>query len=379
MTRIASPRDGSTLTVKGRPIPFSLHSVVRTNRRYGMQSRIFSTNPWGIIRQSVEDSLSGESRLQAIAFLAQAEDFFRSAASSSLVAAKPLLIYYCFLNLAKAFVLKKGLRTEYSRAQHGLQESVHPGGSEFTDSFLKAYRSKPSDVNVFDDFQEALFDKKFPSGGKVFDLQRLLPQLLQGHRVWCEASSLSERFVEITRIDYRHDELTKTIWLVINIFADDLTRFSITRKKLLSESALDTCFREVTSTETNDGRKLLKFEQIAPLKYTGRASDKISDLVCLVRPMIWTTAMKIPPYRKNYLYLCPASDRPSLTEQLLSIYACFYYFGSITRYRPHFFESILQGRNGSHIQEVISNIPQQFVYLLASEFAGREIAHAPIV
>lgn len=379
MTRVAAHREGTTLTIKGRPIPFSFHSVVRTNRRYGMQSRIFSTNPWGIIRQSVEDSLTGVSRDQAVAFLAQAEDFFRSAASSTLMTARPLLIYYCFLNLARAFVLHKRLKTEYSRAQHGLQEGVHLGGVEFTNSFIKAYRSKPSDVNVFDDFQEALFGKKFPSAGKVFDLQRLLPQLLQGHRVWCEAASSKERFVEITRIDYLHHEALKSIWLVINIFADDLTRFGITRKRLLIESGLAATFRQVASADSIDGRELLKFEQISPLIYTGRAADRIADLVALVRPIIWTTAMKIPPYRKNYLYLCPPSENPNLLEQLLSVYACFYYFGSITRYRPHLFEPILKGKHGGHIQEVVTNIPQQFVYLIASEFAGREIAHAPIV
>lgn len=379
MTRVATSRVGTVLTVKGRPIPFSFHPVVRTNRRYGLQSRIFSTNPWGIIRQSVEDSINGISRDQAIAFIAQAEDFFRSAASSTLVTAKPLLIYYCFLNLAKAYVLKKKLKTEYSRAQHGLQEGVHSEGAEFKNSFLKAYRSKPSEANVFDDFQEALFGRKFPSRGAVFDLQKLLPQLLQGHRVWCEATSSIERFVEITRIDYLHDEASKLIWLVINIFADDLTRFGITRKKLLIESGLAEDFREVISAETIDNRNLLKFEQNSPLQYTGRPADKIADLVKLLRSMIWTTAMKIPPYRKNYLYLCPVADKNNLLEQLLSIYACFYYFGSITRYRPHLFEQILKGAHGSHIQEVISNIPQQFVYLLASEFAGREIAHAPIV
>lgn len=379
MAKLPAPRPGSTLTIKGRPIPFSFHPVVRTTRRYGLQSRIFSTNPWGVIRQSIEDTLTSTSRDQAVAFLAQAEDFFRSATSSTLVTAKPILIYYCFLNLAKAFVLRRKLRAEYTRAQHGLQEGIHPGGLEFTNSFLKAYRSKPSEANVFDDLQEALFGKKFPNAGRVFDLQVLLPQLVQGHRVWCEAARAAERFVEIARIDYRHDEAAKTIWLVVNIYEDDLSRFGITHSRLLTQSALAPNFREVSSNEVTGDRTLLKFEQVTPLAYTGRPADKIADLVKLVRPSIWTTVMTIPPYRKNYVYLCPGAETPHLVEQLLSIYACFYYFGSITRYRPHLFEPILQGRYGAHIQEVISNIPQQFVYLIASEFAEREVAHAPLV
>lgn len=379
MTRKATARTGTVLKIKGRPIPFSFHPVVKTTRRWGLQSRIFSTSPWGIIRQSVEDTLTGSSRDQAIAFIAQAEDFFRSASTSTLVTAKPLLIYYCFLNLVKAFVLQKKVKTEYLRAQHGLQEAIHPGGQEFTNSFLKAFRSKSSDVNVFDDFQVAINGKSFPSAGKVFDLQRLTPQLLQGHRVWCEAADADERFVEACRIDYINDEVSKSTWLVINIFADDLSRFGITRKRFLTDSGLGEKFREVISDEVIDGRTVLKFEQITPLNYTGRPADKIADLVSIVRPLIWTTAMKIPPYRKNYFYLCPAEDKPYLMEQILSIYACFYYFGSITRYRPHLFEEVLKGKFGGHIQEIVSNIPQQFIYLLASEFAGREIAHAPLV
>ena len=379
MARLPALRPGLILTIKGRPIPFSFHPVVRTNRRYGLQSRIFSSNPWGVIRQSIEDSLTGTSRDQAVAFLAQAEDFFKSAATSSLVTAKPILIYYCFLNLAKAFVLQRKLRVEYARAQHGLQEELHPGGTEFVNSFLKAYRSKPSAVNIFDDLQAALFGNKFPNAGKVFDLQRLLPQLVQGHRVWCEAARASERFVEVSRIDYMHDEAAKTIWLVLNFFDDDLTRFGFSHSKLMNESCLNTNFREVTSTEIIGGRQLLKFEQSAPVTYTGRASDKIAELVKMVRPSLWTTVMTIPPYRKNYVYLCPTGELPNQMEQLLSIYACFYYLGSITRYRPHLFEPILQGRFGAHIQEIITNIPQQFVYLMASEFSQREVAHAPLV
>lgn len=378
MSRVAAARAGEVLTVKGRPIPYSNHPVVRTNRRYGLQSRIFSTNPWGIIRQSIEDKLTGVSRDQAIAFVAQAENFYQTSQTSTLLSAKPLLIYYFMLNLAKAFVLHKGLKTTYEKAQHGIEENIHPGGREFVNSFLKVYRSKPSGVNVFDDFQDALFDKKAPSAGQVYDLKNLLPQLLQGHRVWCEAADANERFVEITRIQYMHDEASKKIWLTLGIYADDLSRFGITRKRMLQQSGLSGIFKEVQGTNV-DGRTLLIFEQITPLRYTGRASDKIHKLVDTLKAHIWSTVIKLHPYRKNYLYLCPVAEQAALMEQVLSVYACFYYLGSVTRYKPHLFESIIKGKFGGHIQEIITNLPQQFLYLLASEFAGREIAHAPLV
>jgi hypothetical protein len=65
--------------------------------------------------------------------------------------------------------------------------------------------------------------------------------------------------------------------------------------------------------------------------------------------------------------------------QLLSIYAISYYLGSITRYRPHHFPAINDGAFGPRIQDFISGQPQQFLYLLASEFARREIAKPSIL
>jgi len=63
----------------------------------------------------------------------------------------------------------------------------------------------------------------------------------------------------------------------------------------------------------------------------------------------------------------------------MSIYLVFYYLGSVTRYRPNLFQKIMESKHGSHLEEVILNLPQQFLYLVASEFAGREVVRAPLV
>ena len=75
-----------------------------------------------------------------------------------------------------------------------------------------------------------------------------MPQLLPGHRVWCAAAGAEERFVEIERVEFRFDEKKKEIWSEINIYSDDLTRFGITRKRLLTESGL--------SSHSNKSRQL---------------------------------------------------------------------------------------------------------------------------
>ena len=373
----AAARTGETLKVKGRPIPFSVYPVKRTTRRFGLQSKIFATSPWGVMKQVVEDSLTGSRKEQALAFMEQAQNFYQIANSSHLSPTKPLLFYYSFLNLVKALSLVKGTQIHYERAVHGLSESTPVGGNEFHDSIVTVKWIGQS-PRLFNDLKKTLSGKT-DAQGRTYTLKNVMPQLLPGHRVWCAAAGAEERFVEIERVEFRFDEKKKEIWAEINIYSDDLTRFGITRKRLLTESGLSATFKEVTSSETKGDRKLLKFEQIKPTKYTGRPSDKIADIVKALKPFMWFSVTTVPPYRKSYLYLCPVAEKNDMLTQIMSVYLVFYYLGSVTRYRPNLFQQIMESKHGSHLEEVILNLPQQFLYLVASEFAGREVVQAPLV
>jgi hypothetical protein len=344
-----------------------------------LQTRIFATNPWSVIRGSIKNIDDPVARNQANSFVEQAEDFYRAYQSAHEISSKPLLVYYSLMNLVKAFGLYKEVMYEYGKAQHGLQEGIHPRGAEFQDSFLKAFKSRTSSINIFGDFYQAFTGAPMATSERVFDLKYIHPQILQGHRLWAAANDVEERFVEIERIDFLHDSNDKKIWVVLNIFADDLTRFGISRRKLVDEAGLEGMFHNVKSEEFHRDRLLLKFEQTNPMIYTGRPSDKLEALVSILKDEIWSAVLRAPPYRKNYLYLSPASEKKDRIPQILSIYAFIYYLGSVTRYRPYFFDTLLSQEQGAHIEELISNIPQQFLFLLASEFAGREVAHAPIV
>jgi len=300
-------RTGKTLRVKGRPIPFSVYPVKRTTRRFGLQSKIFATSPWGVIKQVVEDSLNGPQKEQALAFMEQAQNFYQIANSSHLSPTKPLLFYYSFLNIVKTLSLVKGTQTHYERAAHGLSESTTAGGNEFHDSVVTVKWVGQS-PRLFNDLKKTLSGKTDPQN-RPYTLKNVTPQLLTGHRVWCAAAGTEERFVEIERVEFRFDEAKKEVWAEINIFSDDLTRFNITRKRLLTEAGVSTTFKEVTSAEKKGDRKLLKFEQIKPTKYTGRPSDKIADIVKTLKPFMWFSVTTVPPYRKSYLYLCPAAEK----------------------------------------------------------------------
>src|SRR5262249_46089981 len=110
MTVARSPRPGSRLYVKGRPLPFSSWPVGRGLRRYGLSDFLFAKSPWAVVQGAIEARATPSQRPAALAFLAQARSFF-SAADDRSVDAAPLLLYYAFLNLAKAMILTAGTAT----------------------------------------------------------------------------------------------------------------------------------------------------------------------------------------------------------------------------------------------------------------------------
>lgn len=213
----------------------------------------------------------------------------------------------------------------------------------------------------------------------TFPMTKILPQLLQGHRLWCSAAQTIERFVAVARIDLKQSVADRMLWQVLNIFEDDLARLNIAHATVIQASGLDGLFREVVSTEVVNGRRLLKFEQIEPLIYNHRPSDRVPELVDTVKHKLWSNILSVPPYRKYYVYLPPPVELPLVLPQLLSIFALFFYLGSVTRYKPHKIAALLQGSFGAQLEECVINLPNQFTFLLASEFARQDVARAAIV
>jgi len=57
----------------------------------------------------------------------------------------------------------------------------------------------------------------------------------------------------------------------------------------------------------------------------------------------------------------------------------FFYFDSVTRYRPHVYDEILSGIYGPFINEFVASQPDQLLYLLASEICEREVAKPALI
>ena len=135
------------------------------------------------------------------------------------------------------------------------------------------------------------------------------------------------------------------MWTDIRIKREDLDRLSVAPAELLAATGLAGAFREVKGKPG-----WVRLEQTAPIAYrTGDEVNHLHELVAGVRQSLWMTVSILPPYRRYYVYLRPQGEQGEVLPQLLSMYAMTFYFGSITRYRPHRFDMLLQGPFGPRV------------------------------
>ena len=229
---------------------------------------------------------------------------------------------------------------------HGLTAATTIGGVELQDSAI-IVRDSPGLLNLYPEFVARLGFPR-PANGASYPIPDLLAQIVVGHRVWRQATRSKERFISIEEIEIVCDSMTRELWLRLYLGRGDLSRYEITRAQLLRDGDLASQFAEVRITGTGRDPTWLCLEQTTPVPYTGRPTDVVMNLVEMVRPLLWRIATTMPDgaYRKYYVHLTPPSESASRVPQLASLWLLFYYFGSVVRYRPHLFHSVIGGSFG---------------------------------
>ena len=382
MPRIPIMRTGAQLKANRRTVPFSFWPVAaNTAPRSPVQSLLFAINPWVIMKDSITKQIQNDqSKEEALSYIDQAEDFYKSALQSQIDAAKPVQLYYSYLNIVKAFILCRNQHNSLPRIGHGISERLPQGGKEFKDAYIDCWKSPNNQgrIQAFNEFLQALGYPQLPDGSQI-PIAKLVPQILPGHRLWASAANEKERFLSLQRIQFTENTSTKKVWLRFYLYRDDLPRLGHTQRDVLEQSRANKDFRIVKCTEKIENRDLLCFENITPLSYIRHGVDVAERLAKDVKGRLWSTVASVSPYRRYYLYLCPPGAHIDPLPQLASIYALTFYLGSVTRYRPTVFRSILEGAYGPRISEFVSGQPAQFIYLMASEFAKRDVTQPAIV
>ncbi len=339
---------------------------------------MFATQPWNIIEHELEKITDPNAKRQALAFSNQARDFFTAAQNSDVNAAKPLLLYYSFLNLAKCLAVKKR-GVALGTVRHGLSEKLPttPGAIHGHVSIDVTKNPGESAFVMFANALDATLPAPAPGRTHIqMRSQDFLGQILIGHRVFSHAEGLIERFISLERVDYMHDPAIRQAWIRVRAYADDFTRLAYPMTGL--SKSLDDAqgWLNVKCEDTIDGRRIIEAEMTNAIAYGHRPSQALEELSGVTRSRLWRSVTAFPPYRKYYVYR--ASSTQFLMNQLLTMYLATYYFGSITRYKPEQFDFILRSPIGPFVFEFFANQPTQFLYLMASEFMGQEVAKAAI-
>lgn len=374
--KLREARNGREIHIKHRPVPFSFFPTYHRERREGVNSTLFVTNPWNIICESIENIPNDIVRKRSLAFFNQARDFFTAAQNADINAAKPLLLYYSFLNLAKCFIIQKRKHPFNDSPRHGLKEKLF-----FATGALRGHIciQTHSDDNVFSNFAEELgAGLQRQQQGVNISPRDFLSQILVGHRVFCQDRTSKEKFINLDQIDYMHDVNTKEAWLRVRAYKDDFTRLYYNHTDLSEGlNSGQTCWQNVKCDEEKYGRPMIEAETVHPVVYENRPSEILESLSQNIRPRLWRTATSYPPYREYYIYL-PA-PKQILLDQIVIIYLATFGFGSLTRYKPEQFEDILKSSIGPFVLEFFASQPSQFLYLMASEFMKQEVAKAAVV
>ena len=376
--RFPPPRAGEEVKVRGRPIPFSLWPITHGATREKVQSTLFVSDPWFLIKTNISNLNNLDAKSQATAFMNQAKDFFDAAVNSDINAAKPLLLYYSFLNLGKCFVVYSN-NTPLDRVVHGISEQLPttPGAVHGSVNISLTRLTESAFALLARSLGQTLPLPIAPKTTVTVRSQDFLSQVLIGHRVFGLAENLIERFVSLESISYMHDASNNMLWMRARLFHDDLSRLDYSQTKVVSSLARSGTWRSVHCDETRGGRRLIELEQTLTIPYGQRPSEMLGDVSRRFGDAIWRSVSTLPPFRKYYIFVPSASQ--FIVHQLLGIYVSTFYFGSITRYKPESFAAILDSSLGPFVNEFFANQPTQFLYLMTSEFAKQEVTRAAII
>jgi len=239
------------------------------------------------MRRAIADQVAAdESRREALAYIDQAANFYNSAIQSEINAAKPVQLYYSYLNIAKALIICRGRNASLPTIRHGVNEDVTPGGNEFDNGFVQVWRSpNHGRLQAFDELLRALGVSRFANGHQI-PIPQLVPQILPGHRLWASATDSKERFISLHKVQFIENKSAKSLWLRIHLFADDLRRLNCNQNSLLSLSGLSTDFRKVKFDKKIEGRDIVCIEAKQTIGYNRHGVDLASQLIDNIKSLL---------------------------------------------------------------------------------------------
>ena len=315
--------------------------------------RVVTSDPWAFLRYRARVVLPAEIARRASSYVDQAFDFFESAANPR-TSSRPLLYYYAFLNLAKVLVLLKGTRHLPLLLRHGISDPKA--------NVKERLRFEGQRVQVAGRAHDhSEFFPEFLSAFGVTPTAHSFSQIPGIHRTCCTVLDHAPRFCPVDAVDFYSKN--GQIWATMKVSPSDKDVGS-SLPKIRSSRRFRRAFSQV---EGSDGQ--IWFET-NPEPGQRRGTDIAIGRLCAKLRDIGFHAILT---QKGYRYYIDNFAPREVLPQLCAIYAVMFYLGSITRYKPHYFDAIVSRGYDWLVAEFLETQPTQFLYLLSSHVAGVEV------
>lgn len=329
--------------------------------------RIMTNNVWAVL-SSFSQSLPKSAVFEALSYIDQAQEFF-IAASSPKVKSRPVLYYYSYLNLVKAFLLHKGVQLP-SFPKHGLTERDLnlKERYRFNGQQVKLFEKKTKYFNVAAEFIEQMGINVTKE--KIFRVSELMSFIPSVHRTWSIRHSAKSKYGFQPRFcpsDFYVYRKGKNFWVRMVVKKNDYE----VRRTILDvkgRKSFGKIFKEVKST-IKDERWFETTPEVGIRRGIDNAIYRLAEKVKALNPGYVLT-------HEGYRFYIPTKEvKPALPQLALS-YMIMFYLGSITRYNPWDYSKLLN-ENTWLISDFLENDPTQFLYGMASLIAERDVV-APV-
>jgi hypothetical protein len=323
--------------------------------------RVVTSDPWAFLRYRARIALPKEAARRVSSYVDQAFDFFESAANPR-TSSRPLLYYYSFLNLAKVFVLLKGTRQLPLLFKHGISDPKANVKKRlrFEGQRVQLAGRAHDHSEFFPEFLNA-FGTTLASGAHSFRVIRLLSQIPGIHRTSCMVLDHPPRFCPVEALHFYSKD--GQVWATLKINPSDKD-VSSSLPKIRSSRRFRALFSQV---EGSDDQIWFETNSEAGQK---KGTDKAIGRLCARLREVGFYAILT---QKGYRYYLGNFAPREVLPQLCAIHAVMFYLGSITRYKPHYFDAIVSRGYDWLVAEFLETQPTQFLYLLSSHAAGAEV------
>lgn len=282
--------------------------------------------------------------------------YFYEAAEIAPLRSQPLLYYYSFLNLAKIELninYPYGNTTEY---YHGIDTKINKSTTlDTAEVTFKQYSGTWSNkISVAKEFFLDMGDTvSIPGKTKIKDL---LASCIGIHRTYSETYNQKETFYRLDNVTYIEKSGMDICYESEILGLDDNIMSSLIASKGYN----------ITKKKIDGISHYFYKENHTMLNYNIAKTNWFSLAFRIMQKGIWS-------YTDGNEYRLYVSKDAIQWSSPSIIYSIMFFFGSITRYHPYFFESILKAKEQWLISEFMRTQPMQFLYYVTSKVVGNYI------